>query len=165
MILAYKILHGFQEGVQWQDFFQMADTSRLQRHPLKLRKDRLRLDLLDRQGQPILKDTRSNRSPSYMWLSRSSVVHFTIRNYYYSAGHSVNQIIQLNPSCVHSTDWHATPPPPVALPTSLTLLYSLPVVELSEYKKSYLITDKGCQISAFNSYWIYIPNILNTGMF
>ncbi len=27
MILVYKILHGFLEGVQWQDFFQMADTS------------------------------------------------------------------------------------------------------------------------------------------
>ncbi len=45
MILVYKILHGFLEGVQWQDFFQMADTSRLQGHPLKLRKDRSRLDL------------------------------------------------------------------------------------------------------------------------
>ncbi len=45
MILAYKILHGSLEGVQWQDFFQMADTSRLRGHPLKLRKDRPRLDL------------------------------------------------------------------------------------------------------------------------
>ncbi len=45
MILVYKILHGFLEGVQWQDFFQMADTSRLRGHPLKLRKNRLRLDL------------------------------------------------------------------------------------------------------------------------
>ncbi len=45
MILVYKILHGFLEGVQWQDFFQMADTSRLRVHPLKLRKDRSRLDL------------------------------------------------------------------------------------------------------------------------
>ncbi len=35
----------FLEGVQCQDFFQMADTSRLQGHPLKLRKDRSRLDL------------------------------------------------------------------------------------------------------------------------
>ncbi len=39
MILVYKILHGFLEGVQWQDFFQMADTSRLRGHPLKLRKN------------------------------------------------------------------------------------------------------------------------------
>ncbi len=45
MILVYKILHGFLEGVQWQDFFQMADTSRMRGHPLKLRKDRSRLDL------------------------------------------------------------------------------------------------------------------------
>ncbi len=45
MILVYKIPHGFLEGVQWQDFFQMADTSRLRGHPLKLRKDRSRLDL------------------------------------------------------------------------------------------------------------------------
>ncbi len=45
MILVYKILHGFLEGVQWQDFFQMADTSRLRGHPLKLRKDRSRPDL------------------------------------------------------------------------------------------------------------------------
>ncbi len=36
MILVYKILHGFLEGVQWQNFFQMADTSRLRGHPLKL---------------------------------------------------------------------------------------------------------------------------------
>ncbi len=45
MILVYKILHGFLEGVQWQNFFQMADTSRLRGHPLNLRKDRSRLDL------------------------------------------------------------------------------------------------------------------------
>ncbi len=45
MILVYKILHGFLEGVQWHDFFQMADTSRLRGHPLKPRKDRSRLDL------------------------------------------------------------------------------------------------------------------------
>ncbi len=44
-ILVYKILHGFLEGVQWQNFFQMADTSRLWGHPLKLRKDRSRLEL------------------------------------------------------------------------------------------------------------------------
>ncbi len=36
MILVYKILHGFLEGVQWQNFFQMADTSTLQGHPLEL---------------------------------------------------------------------------------------------------------------------------------
>ncbi len=35
----------FLEGVQWRNFFQMADTSRLRGHPLKLRKDRSRLDL------------------------------------------------------------------------------------------------------------------------
>ncbi len=45
MILVYKTLHGFLAGVQWQDFFQMADTSRLRGHPLKPRKDRSRLDL------------------------------------------------------------------------------------------------------------------------
>ncbi len=45
MILVYKILHGFLEGVQWQDFFQKSDTSRLRGHPLKLRKNRSRLDL------------------------------------------------------------------------------------------------------------------------
>ncbi len=45
MILVYKILHGFLKGVQWQDSFQMADTSRLQGHPQKLRKDRSRLNL------------------------------------------------------------------------------------------------------------------------
>ncbi len=45
MILVYKILHGFLEGVQWQNFFQKADTSRLRGHPLKLRKGRSRLDL------------------------------------------------------------------------------------------------------------------------
>ncbi len=32
MILVYKIFHGFLEGVQWRDFFQMADTSRLRGH-------------------------------------------------------------------------------------------------------------------------------------
>ncbi len=36
MILVYKILHEFLEGVQWRDFFQMADTSRLRGHSLKL---------------------------------------------------------------------------------------------------------------------------------
>ncbi len=45
MILVYKILHGFLEGVQWRDVFQMADTSRLRGRPLKLRKDRSRRDL------------------------------------------------------------------------------------------------------------------------
>ncbi len=45
MILVYKILHGFLEGVQWQDFFQVDDNSRLRGHPLKLRNDRSRLDL------------------------------------------------------------------------------------------------------------------------
>ncbi len=44
MRLVYKIIHGFLEGVQWQDFFQMTDTSRLRGHPLNLRKDRSRLD-------------------------------------------------------------------------------------------------------------------------
>ncbi len=42
MILVYTIL----EGVQRQNFFQMADISRLRGHPLKLRKDRSRLNLL-----------------------------------------------------------------------------------------------------------------------
>ncbi len=45
MILVYKILHGFLEGIQWQDYFQMANTSWLRGNPLKLRKDRSRLDL------------------------------------------------------------------------------------------------------------------------
>ncbi len=36
MILVYKFLYGFLKGVQWQNFFQMADTSRLCGHPLKL---------------------------------------------------------------------------------------------------------------------------------
>ncbi len=45
MILVYKILHDLLEGVQWQGFFQMTDTSRLRGHPLKLRKDRSKLDL------------------------------------------------------------------------------------------------------------------------
>ncbi len=45
MTLLYKILHGFLEGVQRRIFLDMADTSRLRRHPLKLRKERSRLDL------------------------------------------------------------------------------------------------------------------------
>ncbi len=35
----------FLEGVQWRDFFQMADTSRLRGHSLKLRNQLSRLDL------------------------------------------------------------------------------------------------------------------------
>ncbi len=46
MMLVYKILHGFLEGVQLQNFFRKADASRLRGHPIKLRKDRSRLDLL-----------------------------------------------------------------------------------------------------------------------
>ncbi len=45
MILGHIIFHGFLKGVQWQNFFQMADTSRLRGHPPKLRNDRSRLDL------------------------------------------------------------------------------------------------------------------------
>ncbi len=45
LILVLKILIGFLEGVQWQDFFRMADTSRRRGHPLKLWKDRSKLDL------------------------------------------------------------------------------------------------------------------------
>ncbi len=45
MILVYKILHGLQEGGRWRNSFQVADTSRLRGHPLKLRKDRPMLDL------------------------------------------------------------------------------------------------------------------------
>ncbi len=45
MIIVYKVLHGSLEGVQWRDFFQMADTSRLRGHSLKLKKERSRLDL------------------------------------------------------------------------------------------------------------------------
>ncbi len=36
----YKILHGSLEGVQWCDFFQMADTSRL-----RGQKEQSKLDL------------------------------------------------------------------------------------------------------------------------
>ncbi len=43
MILVYKILHGSMECIQWRDFFQMADTSKLWGHSLKLKKERLRL--------------------------------------------------------------------------------------------------------------------------
>ncbi len=45
MILVYTILHGSLEGIPWRDFFQMADTSRLRGHSLKLKKERSRLDL------------------------------------------------------------------------------------------------------------------------
>ncbi len=45
MILVYKILQGSLEGVQWRDFFQMAGTSRLRGHSLKLKKERSGLDL------------------------------------------------------------------------------------------------------------------------
>ncbi len=45
IILAYKILHGSLGGVQWRDFFQMTDTSRLRGRSLKLKKERSRLDL------------------------------------------------------------------------------------------------------------------------
>ncbi len=45
MIVVYNIRHGFLEGVEWRNFFQMADNSRMLGHPLKLRKDRSRLDL------------------------------------------------------------------------------------------------------------------------
>ncbi len=45
MILVHKILHGSLEGIQWRDFFQVADTSRLRGHSLKLKKERSRLDL------------------------------------------------------------------------------------------------------------------------
>ncbi len=45
MVLAYKILHCFLEGVQWWNFFQMADTSRLRGHSMKLKKDRSGHDL------------------------------------------------------------------------------------------------------------------------
>ncbi len=45
MILVYKILHVSLEGIQWRDFFQMADTSRLRGYSLKLKKERPRLDL------------------------------------------------------------------------------------------------------------------------
>ncbi len=45
MTMVYKILHGSLEGIQWRDFFQMADTSRLRGHSLKLKQERSRLDL------------------------------------------------------------------------------------------------------------------------
>ncbi len=40
-----KILREFLESVQWRDFFQMADTSRLRGHSQKLKKERSRLDI------------------------------------------------------------------------------------------------------------------------
>ncbi len=39
MIQVYKILHGSLEGVQWRDFFQMADTSQLRGRCLMVRKE------------------------------------------------------------------------------------------------------------------------------
>ncbi len=45
MILVYKIPHGSLEGIQWRDFFQMADTSRPRGRSLKMKKEQLRLDL------------------------------------------------------------------------------------------------------------------------
>ncbi len=42
--LAYLILHGSLEDVQWCDFFQMADTPRLRGHSLNMKKERSRLD-------------------------------------------------------------------------------------------------------------------------
>ncbi len=45
IILAYKILQCFLVGVQWRNFFKVADTSRQRGHTLKLRKERSRLDL------------------------------------------------------------------------------------------------------------------------
>ncbi len=45
MKLVYKILHGSLEGVQWRDFFKMADTSRLREHSLKLKEEQSKLDL------------------------------------------------------------------------------------------------------------------------
>ncbi len=44
MVLVYKILNGFWEGVQWRDFFQTADPLDCE-DTLKLRKDQSRLDL------------------------------------------------------------------------------------------------------------------------
>ncbi len=37
VILAYRILHGFMESIQWGGFFQMDNTSRLRGHSLKLK--------------------------------------------------------------------------------------------------------------------------------
>ncbi len=45
MVMVFKILHGSLEGIQWCDFFQMADTSRLRGHFIKLKKERSMLDL------------------------------------------------------------------------------------------------------------------------
>ncbi len=45
LILVNNILLGFLVGVQCRNFFQMADTSKLRGHPLKLRKDPSRLDV------------------------------------------------------------------------------------------------------------------------
>ncbi len=43
-MLVNKSPHDLMEGVQWNDFFQVADTSRLRGHYLKLKK-RIGLDL------------------------------------------------------------------------------------------------------------------------
>ncbi len=45
IILVYKIFYGSLEGIQWRDVFQMADTSGLRGHSLKLKKERPRLHL------------------------------------------------------------------------------------------------------------------------
>ncbi len=44
-MIAYKIFHGSLEGVQWRDFFQMVDTSKLRGHSLKMKKQRSRLEV------------------------------------------------------------------------------------------------------------------------
>ncbi len=45
MILAYKILHGFMESIQWCGLLQMANTCRLRGHSLKLKNQPTRLHL------------------------------------------------------------------------------------------------------------------------
>ncbi len=52
MILVYTVLNSFQEGVQWWNFFQLADTSRPRGHSLNLRKDLSKLDLWQVYLQP-----------------------------------------------------------------------------------------------------------------
>ncbi len=44
-ILVYKILYCFLVGVQWCEFFLMADSSRPRKQSMKLKKERAKLDL------------------------------------------------------------------------------------------------------------------------
>ncbi len=58
MIIVYKILHGFLEGVQWRNFFKMDDTFRLPGHPPKLRTN---------QSWLVLRKLTSSQRVVNMW--------------------------------------------------------------------------------------------------